>query len=342
MKTAQIAATLPALFRARLPVYLSGPPGVGKTALVAQAAATAGHHLIVSHPAVSESTDYKGLPWIADGRATFVPYDDLRALIDATEPTVYFLDDLPQAPVGVQAPIMQLLHARRVGEHRVADCVTFCAAGNRTQDRAGASRLIAPLRSRLAAWIDVDTDLTDWVGWALSHGVHEHVVGYACSTPTLFDALQSTATDDAQVSPRTLVAASDILHLGLPDDVAGELLTGAIGRKAGALLEAYISGAARLPRPSDVYLSPLTTPIPPDPAGRHMLAQSLGATVTADTLPAALVYLARFNSAESVVACMRRATLVWGASPARRSTVERLTSSPAFVLWASENAHVVF
>jgi hypothetical protein len=341
MRPAQIAATLPALFRARLPVYLSGPPGVGKTALVAQASATAGHHLIVSHPAVSESTDYKGLPWIADGRATFTAYDDLRALIDATEPTVFFLDDLPQAPVGVQAPIMQLLHARRVGEHRVADCVTFCAAGNRTQDRAGASRLISPLRSRLAAWIDVETDLTDWVGWALGNGVHEHVVGYACSTPTLFDAL-GTATDDAQVSPRTLVAASDILHLVLPDDVAAELLVGAIGKKDGALLTAYISGAARLPRPSAVYLSPTTTPVPTDPAGRHMLAQSLGATVTADTLPAALVYLTRFNSGENVVAFMRRATLVWGASPARRAAVDRLTSSPSFTLWASENSHVVF
>src|SRR5882724_6653229 len=88
---------------ARLPILITGAPGIGKSDLVAQAAETNGADLILSHPAVSDPTDAKGLPWVVDGAATFLPFGELQRALAADKPTVWFLDDLGQASPAVQA-----------------------------------------------------------------------------------------------------------------------------------------------------------------------------------------------------------------------------------------------
>ena len=75
---------------ARIPVLLTGAPGVGKSSIVEQAAKAAGYDVILSHPVVADPTDAKGLPWPGkDGEsATFLPFGDLARAIKATTPTV--------------------------------------------------------------------------------------------------------------------------------------------------------------------------------------------------------------------------------------------------------------
>ena len=107
-----------------MPLLVTGAPGIGKSDVLAQAATRANAHLILSHPAVSDPTDVKGLPWVAaDAKhATFLPFGELDRALNATEPTVWFLDDLGQATPAVQASYMQLLLARRVNGHALPDC----------------------------------------------------------------------------------------------------------------------------------------------------------------------------------------------------------------------------
>jgi DNA replication protein DnaC len=83
-----------------------GPTGVGKTDIVTQACQEANARLIISHPVVSDPTDYKGLPFAdPDGKtARFLPFGDLAELSNAKEETVFFLDDLGQAPASVVLP----------------------------------------------------------------------------------------------------------------------------------------------------------------------------------------------------------------------------------------------
>lgn len=89
----------------RFPVLVQGAPGVGKSAIVEQCCARAGAELIISHPVVSDPTDYKGLPFPGkEGKeAHFLPFGELNKLINADKLTVFFLDDLGQAPMSVQA-----------------------------------------------------------------------------------------------------------------------------------------------------------------------------------------------------------------------------------------------
>src|SRR5712664_2410056 len=97
MRPTELLTLLAQTIAARIPVLITGAPGIGKSDLVAQAASDAGADLILSHPAVADPTDAKGLPWVVDGAATFLPFGELQRALAADKPTVWFLDDLGQA-----------------------------------------------------------------------------------------------------------------------------------------------------------------------------------------------------------------------------------------------------
>jgi len=79
MKPSHTKTLLTHSIKASLPVLIVGKPGVGKTDVVSQAARETNSDLLISHPAVSDPTDAKGLPWAEAGakQATFLPFGDL-------------------------------------------------------------------------------------------------------------------------------------------------------------------------------------------------------------------------------------------------------------------------
>lgn len=100
MRPSELTTLLAGSIPAGLPLLIVGAPGVGKSQIVEAAAKSAGADLITSHPAVSDPTDAKGLPWVAADHesARFLPFGELARAVKATTPTVWFLDDLGQAP----------------------------------------------------------------------------------------------------------------------------------------------------------------------------------------------------------------------------------------------------
>jgi MoxR-like ATPase len=171
MKPSELSALLQKTIHARLPILIKGAPGIGKTDIVKQACTRTDTRLIVSHPVVSDPVDYKGFPFVIDNEAHFLPFGDLNQLITAKHPTVYFMDDLGQAPATVQAAAMQLILERRINGHRVSDLVTFLAATNRKTDRAGVTGILEPVKSRFAAIIELEPDMDDWVWWVIQSKV---------------------------------------------------------------------------------------------------------------------------------------------------------------------------
>lgn len=105
MRPTILKNTIKFAIKNNLPGLIKGAPGVGKSDIVAQACREANAELIVSHPVVSDPTDYKGLPFPdKEGKeAHFLPFGELNKLINADKLTVFFLDDLGQAPMSVQA-----------------------------------------------------------------------------------------------------------------------------------------------------------------------------------------------------------------------------------------------
>lgn len=105
MTPSQLSNFLKFAIKNREAVTIIGPPGVGKSMIVEQACESAGAEMILLHAVTSDPTDLKGLPFPGVDRksAEFLPYGDLKKLIDAKKPTVMFLDDFGQAPASVQA-----------------------------------------------------------------------------------------------------------------------------------------------------------------------------------------------------------------------------------------------
>ena len=85
------------------------------------------------HPVVSDPTDFKGIPWCftdattGKQQAVFIAFEQLEALINATRPTVCFIDDFGQAPAAVQASCMQLLHGGELCGKKISEHVRFFA-----------------------------------------------------------------------------------------------------------------------------------------------------------------------------------------------------------------------
>ena len=223
---------------AKIPVLLTGAPGVGKSSIVEQAAAASGFDVILSHPVVADPTDAKGLPWPGkDGtEATFLPFGDLAQAIKASRPTVWFLDDLGQASPAVQASFMQLLLARRVNGHVLPDCVTFVAATNRRTDRAGVSGILTPVLSRFGAVVGVEVAVDDWCRWAFGAGVPPELISFMRFRPKLLhDMGDGKKANDMEnfPCPRTWEYAGKAINMALPDDLEFTALAGAVGGRVG-------------------------------------------------------------------------------------------------------------
>lgn len=164
-----------------------GAPGVGKTEIIQQAAAEEGYDVLISHPVTADPTDYKGLPVrleLKDGRivAAFLPFGDLRQIIEATRPLLFFIDDLIQAPPAVQAAGMQLLQARKINDHKVADCVRMMAATNRKEDKAGGTTVLNPVKSRFFI-MHLGCNQEDWALWAMKNGIDPVCISFTNYRP---------------------------------------------------------------------------------------------------------------------------------------------------------------
>src|SRR2546430_7077991 len=136
---------------ADLPVLLWGEPGIGKTAALTQLAASLDLPLTTVIASVHEPTDFSGLPVIGADPAVqgvpMAPPDWAVRLVQAGR-GLLFLDELSTAPPAVQAALLRLVLARRVGALRLPPGVRIVAAANPPASAADGWELSAPLANR--------------------------------------------------------------------------------------------------------------------------------------------------------------------------------------------------
>ena len=161
----------------RRPVFLWGPPGIGKSDIVKQIGDEAGREVVDVRLALWEPTDIKGIPYYnaEQGKMVWAPPSELPTEADST--AIIFLDELNSAPPAVQAAAYQLILNRRVGTYRLPDGVDVVAAGNREGDRGVTYRMPAPLANRFVH-LEAKVDFDDWQEWAVNNNIHPEVVGY--------------------------------------------------------------------------------------------------------------------------------------------------------------------
>jgi hypothetical protein len=298
VKPSQLRALLATTIPAKLPVLITGAPGIGKTDCVAQACAEAGADNIIMHPVVKDPTDFKGMPWVTDGGAAFIPFGDLQKLIIAPKLTVCFLDDLGQATASVQAAAMQLILGRQIDGHRISENVVFVAATNRRGDRAGVVGILEPVKSRFSTIVELVADLNDWCVWAVGAAVAPEVIAFLRFRPELFSDFRPTADLANCPSPRTWQHVSRLLALDLPPELQIPAIQGAVGEGAGVEFVSFLRVWSDMVSPDLILSAPDTAPIPTEPSALYAVATAIAVRVQKDSMTRYCRYLERLCNAE--------------------------------------------
>ena len=243
-------------FNANRPVFLWGPPGIGKSEVVAEVAEELGGLVIDLRMAQMEPTDIRGIPYFNkdNGKMDWAPPVDLpdEELASQYPLIVLFLDEMNSAPPAVQAAGYQLILNRRVGKYKLPDNVRIVAAGNRDSDKGVTYRMPMPLANRFVH-IEMRADFASWQNWAVNKGIHKDVVGYlSFAKQDLYD-FDSKSSSRAFATPRSWVFVSDLIKdEDVDNDTQFNLVAGAIGEGLAVKFMAHRKVAGRMPEPSDI------------------------------------------------------------------------------------------
>jgi len=229
------------------PVMLWGPPGVGKSQMVAQIAVKHKVPMIDIRLSQMEPSDLRGIPFrsgdLVEWAVPALLPDEGRHGSEG----ILFLDEITSAPPAVSAAAYQLILDRRLGEYRIPEHWAIFAAGNRQGDRGVTYTMPAPLANRFSHF-EVETNLDDWVVWAYHNAIDERIIAFLRFRPELLFDFDPAHNPVAFPSPRSW----EFAHRALQKfDQHPQLLQGAlqscVGAAAGIELHAFISSLEQMP-----------------------------------------------------------------------------------------------
>jgi hypothetical protein len=250
-------------FKSKRPLFIWGPPGIGKSEMIAELASDMGGLMIDLRMAQMEPTDLRGIPFFNkdNGKMDWAPPIDLPDEETASQYpiVVLFLDEMNSAPPSVQAAGYQLILNRRVGKYRLPDNVVIVAAGNRESDKGVTYRMPMPLANRFLH-IEMRSDFASWQTWAVTHNIHKDVVAYlSFAKQDMYD-FDSKSSSRAFATPRSWVFVSQLLDQehDMDNDTLFTLVAGAVGEGLATKFMAYRKIAGRLPEPSAILNGTVT------------------------------------------------------------------------------------
>jgi hypothetical protein len=243
-------------FSKKRPVFLWGPPGIGKSELVAEITQELGGHMIDLRLGQMEPTDIRGIPFYNkdSGKMDWAEPVDLPTEELASEypVVVLFLDELNSAAPSVQAAAYQLILNRRVGKYVLPNNVVLVAAGNRESDKGVTYRMPTPLANRFVHQ-EMRVDFPSWQEWAVNNSIHTDVVGYlSFAKQDLYD-FDPKSASRAFATPRSWTFVSQFLEdEDSDDDTVMNLIAGTVGEGLAVKFMAHRKIAGRMPRPEDI------------------------------------------------------------------------------------------
>jgi hypothetical protein len=223
----RVEAILEVAYRARRPVLLEGPTGIGKSELVGQVARRLGVAHRVVDLSLLEPPDLVGLPVIEGGRTRYA----LPQFLPREGSGILMLEELNRAERYIQQPALQLLTARALHEYVLPEGWACFAAINPETGDYQVTPLDTALRARFLQ-VSVRADRAAWLAWASAHGVHPAVIALARAHDRIFES----------VPPRTWTYAAQLLSTMQPGELADATLVRDV--LAGYLPEVWVAALA--------------------------------------------------------------------------------------------------
>jgi len=321
------------------PVMLWGPPGIGKSQIIAQVAERHAAPMIDIRLSQMEPTDLRGIPFRIENRVEWAVPSMLPDAERHGPNGILFLDEITSAPPSVSAAAYQLILDRRLGDYEVPPGWAIFAAGNRQGDRGVTYTMPAPLANRFSHF-EVESNIDDWVSWAYAHNIDEGLIGFLRFKPELLFDFNPAHNPVAFPSPRSWEFAHRTLQkFGDNPDLLLPTLQACVGPAAGLELHAFIENLDNMPD-LDAITRGEPVPVPREVDLQYAVASALvGRAIRAKGSPDAKVihghildYAARFPLREMGIMLV---------SDMHRAIGQSLFAVPQFANWANAVADLM-
>lgn len=246
MKASEVIDTLSHLIDSKLPVFIWGAPGIGKSSIVKEIAKDKDLEFLDLRLSLLDPTDMKGIPFFdsENKQGVWAPPSFLPS--DKDSRGILFLDEINSAPPAVQASAYQLVLDRRVGEYELPKGWSIVAAGNRESDRGVVYRMPPPLANRFVH-LEMDIDVDDWKKWAYRNDISESLIAYISYEPEALFNFDKDNTQKAFATPRSWSFVDTILKSSLPQDLLLDTISGAVGKERAVSFLSFKQVESRLP-----------------------------------------------------------------------------------------------
>lgn len=249
MKIIDVKKALPVLMRNKIPTFLWGSQGVGKTETVAQFCKDTGLEMVVLHLSTQEPGDLIGLLDKSEAKGGTVRH--LRPdWFPTTGRGIIFLDEFNRAPRDVLQTMLPFVLSGTLHTHTLPEGWYVMAAGNYESDRFQTTSIQdAALLSRFCH-LDFTPSVEEWLAFVESRGLFE-VASFIREQPSMLElsAKDAGRLDESFIVPDRRSWTNGIARLDsedLQDHIRFELYKGLVGQAAAA---GYISSKNRKERP---------------------------------------------------------------------------------------------
>ena len=224
------------------PLLLIGPPGIGKTAIMEQAAAACGIGFVSYTMTHHTRQSAIGLPFIErevfDGRECAVTEYTMSEIIASVlhcirdsgcREGLLFLDEINCVSETLAPAMLQFLQNKTFGNHRLPDGWVLAAAGNPQEYNKSVREFDIATLDRLK-YIEVESDYDAWRPYALERNVHGAIISYLDMHRDSFYVLEQTYTKCSFATARgwedlsCLLFQYERLQLPVTPDLVGQYL----------------------------------------------------------------------------------------------------------------------
>ena len=249
MIASDLTKSLSALVEQKVPTFLWGAPGIGKSSIVKQIAKEKGIGFIDLRLALMDPTDLKGIPFYdkESHTALWAP----PAFLPREGEGILFLDELNSAAPAVQSSAYQLILDRRVGEYELPGGWALVAAGNREGDRGVTYRMPAPLANRFVHF-ELEVSVDDWREWAYKNRLDSRIIAYISYKSEHLFTFDAKSETKSFATPRSWEYVGNILKAKLDRTLYLETISGAVGKDIAVSFLGFIKVMDRLPNVENI------------------------------------------------------------------------------------------